>query len=271
MADPYANLAASDRATQEAIADAMQARAEDPEQIALRRTYLAPLKLPPSAVAVEFGSGTGDVTRDLVDMAGAATAIGIEPGPVMVERAEARFAHRPDLSFRTGDAAETGIPDRSVDLVAMHTLLCHAPRYEAIVAEAFRILRPGGLVAVFDGDYDTANCAIGAFDPLNQVLHFMIDHTVTNRWIARELRPLLARHGFAVERLAAHAYLAGPEPAYFRSVIDRGLAVMQARGLLSELGAAGLAAEMAQRIATGRFFGFMSYVSAVATKPRAAA
>ena len=262
MADPYANLAEADPAMQRAIADAMQARARDPDQVALRHAYLGQITLSDGATAVEFGSGTGEVTSDLVTVCGAARAIGIEPGPVMVERALEAYAGRADLVFRVGDAAKTDLEDASVDLVVMHTLLCHAPQYEAIMAEAARVLRPGGQLALFDGDYDTATCAIGYFDPLDQVVQFMIDHNVTNRWVTRQFRSLMSRHGFDVSGVAVHAYIAGPEPTYFRTVIERALMIMEERQLLSPEGAAGLRAETEARIRDGRFFGYMSYVSA---------
>lgn len=271
MSDPYANLGDAAPAMQEAIADAMQARAADPDQIAMRRAYLSEIRLPSGALAVEFGSGTGEVTRDLVDIAGATAAIGIEPGPVMVTRAQKGFADRADLSFVEGDAGATALDTGSVDLVAMHTLLCHVPDYDRVVAEAVRILRPGGTLAFFDGDYSTATCAIGHFDPLEAALRFMIDNNVHNLWIARWARPLFARHGLRVGKPRAHAYLAGAEPTYFRSVLERATTVMRERKLLSDEGADGLRAEMERRIARGTFFGFMSYISVLATKPEAAA
>ena len=100
-----------------------------------------------------FGCGTGHVTRDLIEVAGAAEAIGIEPSPVLIARAREQHSDVPGLKFQEGDAAITGIAARSIDLVVMHTLLCHAPAVEALLSEAARIIKPGGLIAVFDGDY----------------------------------------------------------------------------------------------------------------------
>ena len=39
--------------------------------IAMRRAYLSKLELPKGAGAAELGSGPGDVTRDLIETAGA--------------------------------------------------------------------------------------------------------------------------------------------------------------------------------------------------------
>jgi ubiquinone/menaquinone biosynthesis C-methylase UbiE len=54
--------------------------------------------------------------------------------------------------------------DCSFDTVIFHTTLSHVPGSEAALAEAFRVLRPGGTVAVFDGDYSTTTLAIGDHD-----------------------------------------------------------------------------------------------------------
>ena len=143
MSDPYANLAAEDDALQARIADAMDARCQDPAQIALRRAYLEDIRLPPNALAVEFGSGTGFVTLDLIDMAGAGRAIGIEPSPVMVARAKSHFGGHEQLHFEVGDAKNTGLDAGSVDLVLMHTLLCHVPRPEDVIAEAWYVTQKG--------------------------------------------------------------------------------------------------------------------------------
>jgi len=41
----------------------------------------------------------------------------------------------------------------TVALVVSYTTLCHVPDPDAVLYEAVRILRPGGSLAVFDGDY----------------------------------------------------------------------------------------------------------------------
>ncbi|MEM8760230.1 MAG: hypothetical protein AAGE83_07905, partial [Pseudomonadota bacterium] len=71
MADPYAALASESEDMQARIADAMDERCGEPAQKAIRTACLGDIKLPSGAFAIEFGSGTGHVTRDLVDIAGA--------------------------------------------------------------------------------------------------------------------------------------------------------------------------------------------------------
>ena len=268
MSDPYANLGEQDAALQTRIADAMDARCQDAAQIAIRQAYLTRLDLSAGAHAVEFGSGTGWVTRDLVEMAGAATAHGIEPSPVMVKRAKAHFGDDDRLSFAIGDAKATVLEANSVDLVLMHTLLCHVPGPEDVVAEAWRVLKPGGILAICDGDYDTATAQIADFDPLDQLIRFMINQNATNLWIMRQITGILSDTGFELGASQGHGYVADGDAAYFQTVIDRGADRMVETGLLFPETAEALKAEARMRVKAHKFFGFMSYISQIARKPR---
>lgn len=267
MSDPYADLAGQEIALQERIADAMDARCADPVQQEIRRAYLADVDLPAGAFAVEFGSGTGHVTRDLVSLAGAECALGIEPSPVMVERARQHFSDDGRLRFEVGDAKKTSLKDASVDLVLMHTLLCHVPGPEDVLTEAYRVLKPGGILAICDGDYDTATTKIADFDPLDQLIRFMIDQNATNLWIMRQVAGMLTKRGFDLGRRQAHAYIPEGEPSYFLTVIDRGADRMVETGLLFSETAEALKREARARVEADTFFGFMSYVSQMARKP----
>jgi ubiquinone/menaquinone biosynthesis C-methylase UbiE len=267
MADPYSNLASEDIATQNLIADAMDARCVEPAQMAIRQGYLSGLNLPNDAFAVEFGSGTGYVTHDLITIAGAGSALGIEPSPVMVERGRQHFSGDPAIRFEIGDAKQTGLGDGSVDLVLMHTLLCHVPGPEDVVKEAFRVLKPGGMLAVCDGDYDTATAQIADFDPLDQLVRFMINQNVTNLWVMRQIAGLLGGAGFDLGQRRGHGYIAEADAAYFLGVINRGADRMVETGVLFSNTADALKEEARLRVSEGRFFGFMSYVSQIARKP----
>jgi len=268
MGDPYSDLGGTDDETQRLIADAMEARCLDPAQIDMRRRYLSALDLPDGAKAVEFGSGTGHVTRDLIEVAGAAQALGIEPSSVMVERANALHAGCAGLTFKVGDASDTELEDRSVDLVSMHTLLIHAPAAPEIIAEAFRILKPGGVLAVLDADYDLTDVSIGPFDPLQPVIARMIEANVHDRWLTRRMVPFLTVAGFRVGERQAHGYLAEGEATYFLTVVDRGCDTLASEAVISSETAEALKAEGRRRVEQGAFFGFMSYISVIATRPR---
>ncbi len=267
MSDPYSDLAAQDISVQERIAEAMEARCLEPAQKEIRGTYLSDLCVPAGGFAVELGSGTGHVTHELLLVPGVERALGLEPSPVMVERARNSFSSESRLVFETGDAKATGLEDNSVDLVLAHTLLCHVPGPEDVISEAFRILKPGGIFAICDGDYDTATAQIADYDPLDQLVRFMINQNVTNLWIMRQIGGLLTQAGFELGRRRGHGYVAEGEATYFLTVIDRGADRMAETGLLQPETAQALKSEARARVDANSFFGYMSYVSQIARKP----
>src|SRR6056297_203202 len=259
MTDPYMNLAAAEDEVQTAIANAMEARSADPLQVRMRSRYLAQLDLPMDAVGVEFGSGTGHVARDMVEIAGCSQVLGIEPGPVMIARARELFGDIEGLSFTIGDAAKTGLPDASQDLVVMHTLLCHVAEPAAILVEAARVTRPGGIVVVFDGDYTATSVELTSGDPLDSVVGRFIDDFVHDKRFMRRAAPLLENAGFRIMKRWSEGYVPD-HPPYFLSVLDRGADLLVREGAISAAFGEAVKQEARHRVDTGRFFGFMSYL-----------
>ena len=64
--------------------------------------------------------------------------------------------------FIVGDAHDLDFAAASFDAVVAHTLLSHVRDPLAVLAEAARVVRPGGTVAIFDGDY--ASLTFGSSD-----------------------------------------------------------------------------------------------------------
>jgi ubiquinone/menaquinone biosynthesis C-methylase UbiE len=104
---------------------------------------------PADAVVVDIGCGGGTYTRAWSDL-GAATVTGIDFSEPILGAARAAHADLPGVTFRGGEAAATGLPDGSADVVFERALIHHVPDLEAAAAEAFRVLRPGGILLIQD-------------------------------------------------------------------------------------------------------------------------
>ena len=59
----------------------------------------------------------------------------------------------PTCRFKHAAAEQTGLRDSCVDLVSICLVMHELPRHatQAVIAEAFRILRPGGTFAIMVG------------------------------------------------------------------------------------------------------------------------
>ncbi|MGI9449083.1 MAG: methyltransferase domain-containing protein, partial [Geminicoccaceae bacterium] len=212
------------------------------------------------------GSGPGAVTRDLIQLPEVAEAVGLDPSPVMVNRARERYSDVPGLSFEIGDARDTPFEGGSFDGVIFHTCLCHVPEPDKAMNEARRILKPGGRVVVFDGDYATSTAATRDGDPLQNAVDAAIANLVLDRWLVRSLTARIAKAGFAVHRQDAHPYLSKGDHAYFMTLVGRGIDFLMADGMIGADAADELKADAKHRIEDGSFFGFISFVSVIATK-----
>ncbi len=79
-----------------------------------------------------------------------ARVVGIEPDRALLARAAARIAHAPQIEVRHGSAEHLPIADASVDLVHARWAYFFGAGAEAGLAEARRVLRPGGVFVAVD-------------------------------------------------------------------------------------------------------------------------
>ena len=94
--------------------------------------------------ALDFGCGSGNLTRHLLDLGCEVVAADVSPG--FLDLVQAKFAGRPVEPFRLDGKGLGGLADGSFDLVATYSVLHHIPDYLAAVAEMARVVRPGGVL-----------------------------------------------------------------------------------------------------------------------------
>ncbi len=99
---------------------------------------------------LEIGPGYGAFLRLLVDKTPRLTAVEIDTP--MAERLQRLYGDRARII--NGDGTDTGLPDNEFSSVVSFTMLHHVPTAELqdrLLAEAYRVLRPGGVFAGSDG------------------------------------------------------------------------------------------------------------------------
>jgi SAM-dependent methyltransferase len=107
--------------------------------------------LPEAAAVIDVGCGPGTITAGLASPS--TTVLGVDANA-------AQLVAHPGVWFVAATATELPCPDGSFDVYFSHALFEHLPDPAAALAEAHRVLRPGGRLAIVASDWSRAR-----FDP----------------------------------------------------------------------------------------------------------
>jgi ubiquinone/menaquinone biosynthesis C-methylase UbiE len=269
VADVYSTIADAEHAVQERLAHVLERRAADLQQRDMLCRYLADIDFSHVTDVLDVGCGTGPVSRELAGRLPVARVTGIDPSPVFLVTARELSHGFPNLSYLEGDARSLPCAAESFDVVIFHTTLSHVPRPETALEEAFRVLRPGGTLAVFDGNYTTTTLANGDFDPLQACADAAMAAIVHDRWLIQRLPALIRNAGFALVKQRSLGIIETHEPDYMLTIADRGADVLAAEGRIGAELAQALKDEARRRVTAGNFFGSSAYGSLVARKTMA--
>ena len=107
-----------------------------------------PALLDPSWTVADLGCGTGQSAATLAPWIARVEAVDREPA--MLDAARLRLEGVENVRFHEADMTAVPLEAASVDLVLISLVLHHVADPEAAIAEAARILRPGGRILVID-------------------------------------------------------------------------------------------------------------------------
>lgn len=267
MSDLYSKIGEVEKEIQERLADVLEMRASDDRQREMLESYLSEIDFPKDSRVLEIGCGTGGVTRTLAEWPGVAVAVGIDPSEIFIAKARILGERIKNLSFEIGDGRSLPLKGQSFDVAIIHTTLCHVPNAQRLLDEAFKILKPGGCLAIFDGDYATATVAIGDEDPLEACIDAFRDGFVHDQWLIRSLPSMIKSAAFEMGRTRSHGYVEAGKGGYMLSWIERGSDVLRQTGRIDENKAQELVEEAKKRSDNGKWFGHIAFASVLARKP----
>lgn len=265
MADPFQNVDAAGPEFIKAFADAMDVRQSDPTMERIVAAYLGRLEFAPDGLTVEIGAGAGAVSRRIAAHAAPARVQGFEPSAGFVAEARARAAGHANLSFEQADGTALPLKDGTAQNVILHTVLTHVTEPAALLAEAARILCPGGRLVVGDVDFSKATFANGPNDPLDVCAREFARSYVTDAHLVGKLRSLIAATGMELEHFGLDSRVV-TTPDQMRPWVEFTTRDMVTAGLIGEDMARALMAEHDRRADAGTLYGYQAFATAVARK-----
>jgi ubiquinone/menaquinone biosynthesis C-methylase UbiE len=257
-----------DAATRERFIERLELRGKDPTFVAYREAYLELLDLPRAAAVVELGCGTGVVARAIAARDGfAGTVTGIDLSADFIAAAETFAADEgvgDRVRFAVGDAHELAFPVASFDAAVAHTLVSHVRDPLAVLVEAARVVRPGGFVAVFDGDY--ASLTFGCSDRrLGEVMEPALRATImSSPRVMRELPRLLSQAGLQLIASQAHVFAEAGSSTFMLNLAETYAPLAASNGQVSAAQVDAWLADQRRSAAEGTFFAACNYYAYVA-------
>ena len=225
-----------------------QARARE----AYARSMLDQIAIEPGDRALDVGCGPIGIMDLLSERVGSGgVVVGVEREPRFVEMAQAEITQRGlrNVQVINADALRTGLEKNSFDFVHERLVLINVPpaTREAILAEMFSLVRPGGTIAL--QEYDAISYVCYPEHPSWKLLCGIFNDTFHaaggNDFVGRSLAHLLRSAG--VQNLEMRTHLELPKVGeYQRTHLLSLIEAMRAQILASErIGEAELREHMA--------------------------
>ena len=198
--------------------------------------------LEPGQIVLDLGSGGGiDVLLSArrVGPTGKAYGLDLTPEMLALARENQRKAGATNVEFLKGTIEAIPLPDQSVDVIISNCVINLSADKDAVLGEAFRVLKPGGRFAVSDvvvrGSVPPeirrslelwVGCVAGALEEheykakLSAAGFEAVDVETWRVYRVEDARSFLAESGIDVDRLApqidgkiASAFIRGRRPA----------------------------------------------------------
>jgi len=242
-----------------------------PAIVAQRARTRAALGARPGERGLDVGCGPAFLACELGREVGpGGRIVGLDESPEMLEAARARITREgltDRVEVREGDAARLAFPAAAFDFVTAVQVYLYVPDVEGALAEAARVLRPGGRLAVVDTDWDSCVWLTADRDRHRRVMEARGGHFAEPHLPAR-LPGLLARAGFRPAHAEAIPVLElNGDPGTFSGGLIGPTADLAVRYGVPREDAEAWRADLLARASGGEYFFSLTRYLFVATRP----
>ena len=161
---------------------------------------IAALRKSPGGKLLDVGCGNGNTLVSLIDTS--LELFGLDLSDAMIEEAKKRLSTRAELCV--GNAETLPYGDGVFDIVVCNASFHHYPKPDAVLEEMHRVMKPGAILYIGESYIPQP----GRFF-MNLFIRFSPDGDF-HIYGEKELRKMLAQHGFAMRQItktAGHAVL----------------------------------------------------------------
>ncbi|AHH21496.1 putative methyltransferase [Nocardia nova SH22a] len=174
----------------ETLIRALDAAETLPTASELRAASYELLHLPPAGAVVDIGCGAGCAVSELTRRG--YRAVGVDAGAPMIATARHRW---PGADFRIGDATSLPLESDSMHGYRADKVFHELADPAAVLAEARRVLKPGGRIVLLGQDWDALIIDSDRPELTRTVVAARAD-AITNPRAARRYRNTLLDNGF---------------------------------------------------------------------------
>ena len=268
--DPYAATDQLDDALIAVIVTRLEARGKHPAFARMLQDYLEAMQIDTAGLVLDLGCGTGVAARAIARRQNfSGRVVGIDLSPALAETATRLAAEEGvgRVEFRVGDTRSLDLADGSFDAVVAHTLMSHVEDPLAVVNEAARLVRRGGMLAFFDGDF--ASLTFGHPDPVQGKANdeALISGVFTNPLVMRQMPRLLQAAGLSLVATFPYVLAEMGTADYWLPGIESFRHLMPKAGVMTAAQADAWAEALRRDSAAGVFFGASNYYGYVAQRP----
>lgn len=130
-----------------------------------------------SQTVVELGCGNGFNLLHLANRFGEQQFTGLDITPLHIKNGMRRAKQKQlkNIDFELGDFHNLDYPAASVDMVFAIESICHAQDIFRVMSEVHRVLKPGGIMIVFDGFRVREHCLL---TPDEKMARYLIEKTL---------------------------------------------------------------------------------------------